>query len=136
MHFVELRSFDNCQEAQAVLKMLQSFKINCYLKDEQTVTFDPVLKQAICGIKLLVHPTDIKTAWDLLDKAEEHYLKNVACPVCKTHALTSISITKKHKCQLAALASMLLKGVSIELAKLYKCTACGYDFKELPVNPA
>jgi hypothetical protein len=136
MQFVELRSFDNCKEAASVLQMLQSFKVNCYLKDEPTVTFDPVLKQTICGIKLLVHPADIETAWTLLDKAEQLYLKNVPCPVCKTHALTAISITKNHKCRLAALACMLLKGVSIELAKLYKCTACGYDFKELPVYSA
>jgi len=27
---------------------------------------------------------------------------------------------------------MLLKGQSVELTKMYKCTACGYDFKDLP----
>jgi len=43
-----------------------------------------------------------------------------------------VRITKEHKCKLGALASMLLNGQSVELKKIYKCTACGYDFKELP----
>lgn len=132
MYFVELRTFDNYIEANIVLKKLQSFNINCYLKDEHTVTIDPLLSPAIGGMKLVVHPAHVERAWDLLDKAEETYLKNIACPICKAHALTTVSVTKKHKCKLAALASMLLKGQSVEIKKLYKCTACGYDFKELP----
>ena len=132
MYFVELRSFDNYIEANIVLKMLQSFNITCHLKDEHTVTIDPLLSPAIGGMKLMVHPAYVEQAWDLLDKAEENYLKNIACPICKAHALTTVSITKKHKCKLAALASMLLNGHSVEITRLYKCTACGYDFKELP----
>lgn len=132
MYFVELRSFDNYIEANIVLKMLQSFNINCHLKDEHTVTIDPLLSPAIGGMKLMVHPAHVERAWDLLDEAEETYLKHISCPICKAHALTTVSITKKHKCKLAALASMLLNGHSVEIKKLYKCTACGYDFKELP----
>ncbi|HYH16797.1 MAG TPA: hypothetical protein VD794_16310 [Flavisolibacter sp.] len=132
MYFVELRSFDNYIEANIVLKMLRSFHIDCHLKDEHTVTIDPLLSPAIGGMKLMVHPAHVETAWDLLDKAEENYLKDIPCPICKAHALTTVSITKKHKCKLAALASMLLNGHSVEITKLYKCTACGYDFKELP----
>jgi predicted Zn-ribbon and HTH transcriptional regulator len=132
MYFVELRSFDNYIEANIVLNMLRSFYIDCHLKDEHTVTIDPLLSPALGGMKLMVHPAHVEQAWDLLDKAEERYLKAIACPICKAHALTTVSITKKHKCKLAALASMLLNGQSVEISKLYKCTACGYDFKELP----
>jgi hypothetical protein len=132
MYFVELRSFDNYIEANIVLKMLQSFEVNCHLKDENTVTIDPLLSSAIGGMKLMVHPAHVEKAWDLLDEAEETYLKHIPCPICKAHALVTISVTKKHKCKLAALASMLLNGHSVEITKLYKCTSCGYDFKELP----
>src|SRR5688500_7468257 len=107
MNFVELRSFDNYIEANTVLKMLQSFHINCHLKDEHTITIDPLLSPAIGGMKLMVHPNHVETAWSLLDKAEERYLKDIPCPICKAHALTTVSVTKKHTCRLAALASML-----------------------------
>jgi hypothetical protein len=132
MYFVELRSFNNYIEANTVLKMLRSFRINCHLQDEPALTVDSLLNPVIGNTKLMVHPAHIETAWDLLDKAEEAYLKSIPCPICKAHALTTICITKKHKCKLAALASMLLNGHSVEITRLYQCKACGYDFKELP----
>ena len=60
------------------------------------------------------------------------HLKDIPCPVCKAHALEVVSVTKKHSCKLAALASMILNGHSVEVTKMYRCTHCGYDFKELP----
>ena len=134
MTFVELRSFDNYIEANIVLNMLRDANINCHLKDEFLVTIDPLLSPAVGGMKLMVHTTHVERAWDLMDRAEEEYLKSIPCPICHRHALTSVSITKQHKCKLAALASMLLNGRSVEIAKMYKCTACGYDFKELPTE--
>lgn len=134
MTFVELRSFDNYIEANIVLNMLQAANVNCHLKDEHLITIDPLHSPAIGGIKLMVHPTHVERAWDLMDDAEQQYLRSISCPICHRHALVTVSITKQHKCKLAALASMLLNGRSVEIAKMYKCTACGYDFKELPKN--
>lgn len=132
MEFVQLRSFDNYIEANIVLSMLMAANINCHLKDENLVTIDPFLSPAIGGMKLMVHHAHAERAWELLDEAEEQYLKGIACPVCRAHALKAVSITKQHKCKLAALVSMLLNGQSVEVKKIYKCNACGYDFKELP----
>lgn len=132
MDFVPIRSFDNYIEANIVLAMLQAANVNCHLKDEHIVTIDPLLSPAIGGMKLMVHHAHVQRAWDLINEAEQQYLKNIPCPVCKKHTLTTVSVTKKHRCKLAALASMLLKGESVEVTKIYKCTACGYDFKHLP----
>jgi ribosomal protein L37AE/L43A len=132
MNFVELRSFDNYIEANIVLNMLQNANINCHLKDEYTVTIDPLLSPALGGMKLMVHTSQVERAWDMIETAEEQYLRTVACPVCKAHSLKIISVTRKHKCKLAALASMLLNGKSVEVSKIYQCSSCGYDFKALP----
>lgn len=132
MEFIELRSFDNYIEANIVLNMLQNGNINCHLKDENIVTIDPFLSPAIGGMKLMVHHSQVERAWDMMDKAEQAYLKNIPCPVCHAHALQAVSITKEHKCKLAALASMLLNGHSVEVKKIFRCSACGYDFKDLP----
>jgi DNA-directed RNA polymerase subunit RPC12/RpoP len=132
MEYVPLRSFDNYIEANIVLNMLRHYNINCHLKDENIITIDPLLSPALGGMKLMVHEAHVARAWDLLDRAEAEYLKTIQCPVCKAHALTTVRITKEHKSRLAALASMLLTGQSVEVRKIYKCTACGYDFKELP----
>lgn len=132
MEFVPLRSFDNYIEANIVLSMLMASNINCHLKDENTITIDPLLSPALGGIKLMVHHLHAERAWDLLDEAEQQYLKSIPCPVCKAHALKTVSVTKEHKCRLGALVSMLLNGRAVEVTKMYQCTKCGYDFKELP----
>ncbi len=132
MEFVQLRSFDNYIEANIVLSMLMAANINCHLKDENLVTIDPFLSPAIGGMKLMVHHSHAERAWELLDEAEEQYLKSIPCPVCRAHALKAVSIAREHKCKLGALVSMLLNGQSVEVKKIYKCSACGYDFKELP----
>ena len=132
MEYVELRSFDNYVEANIVLNMLQHSGINCHLKDEHTVTIGPMLSPALGGMKLMVHHSQVERAWDMIDEAEKEYLRTIPCPVCKKHALNIVVITKKHRCRLAALASMLLNGHSVEITHKYKCTACHYDFRELP----
>lgn len=130
--FVPLRSFDNYIEANIVLNMLQHYDINCHLKDENIITINPLLSPAIGGMKLMVHEAHVARAWDLMENAEAEYLKTVPCPVCKQHALTTANITKEYKSKLSILANILLTGQSVETTKIYQCTACGYDFKELP----
>jgi hypothetical protein len=132
MTFIELRSFDNYIEANIVMHMLQHANINCHLKDENIITIDPLLSPAIGGMKLMVHHSHVEKAWDLMERAEQEYLKDIPCPVCHAHALRTISVTKKHRSKLSALASMLLNGHSVEVTKMYRCTKCGYDFKDLP----
>jgi hypothetical protein len=132
MDYIQLRSFDNYIEANIVLNMLQHENINCHLKDEHIITIDPLLSPALGGIKLMIHHSQVERAWDMMDKAEQNFLKTVPCPVCKMHALKIVSITKKHSCKLSALASMILNGNSVEVTKIYRCSHCGYDFKELP----
>jgi Putative prokaryotic signal transducing protein len=132
MDFVELRSFDNYIEANIVMNMLQHYNINCHLKDENILTIDPLLSPALCGMKLMVHHVHVEKAWGLIDVAEQEYLRKIPCPVCHAHALKAVSITKTHRSRLSALASMLLNGHSVEVTKFYRCSNCGYDFKELP----
>jgi hypothetical protein len=51
MNFIQVRSYDNYIYAHIVLSMLQDAGINCYLKDEYTITIDPLLSPALGGIR-------------------------------------------------------------------------------------
>ena len=133
MTFVPLRTFDNYIEANIVLSMLVASGINAHLKDEHTITIDPLLSPALGGMKLMVHFAQVERAWELLEDAEHQYLQSIPCPVCKAHSLKAISVTKEYRCRLSAIINMLLCGKSVEIIKMYQCTSCGYDFKELPV---
>lgn len=132
MDYVAIRSFDNYIEANIVLSMLQDQSINCYLKDENIITIDPLLSPALGGMKLMVHHSQVARAGDLLKEVEANYLSTIPCPRCKQHQLEVVRTTKEHKTWLSALASRLLTGDSVEVKKSYHCKNCGYNFKQLP----
>jgi hypothetical protein len=54
MDLVTVKTFDSYFLANIILGRLQAEGIECYLKDETTVTMDPILTNAIGGIKLVV----------------------------------------------------------------------------------
>jgi hypothetical protein len=64
--FIQLRSYDNYLYANIVLSMLQDSGINCHLKDEYTITIDPLLSPALGGIKLMVARPQVDRALELL----------------------------------------------------------------------
>ncbi len=50
--------------------MLQAEGINCYLKDELTVTVDPFLSPMLGGMKLMVESSQAQRALDLLRETD------------------------------------------------------------------
>jgi predicted RNA-binding Zn-ribbon protein involved in translation (DUF1610 family) len=132
MDFVEFRSFDNAAEANTVLKQLQRARINCFLSDPHIISGYSRLNPVIGGLKLMVHHSQVETAWELMEQAEDDYLKKIPCPVCHSYFLKRVSITRDHRCKLSALVSMVLNGHSVEINKKYQCGRCGYDFTALP----
>lgn len=70
MEFIQLRAYDNYVYAHIRMGMLQSEGINCHLKDEMTITVDPLLSPMLGGIKLMVESSQAARAQDLLRETE------------------------------------------------------------------
>jgi hypothetical protein len=70
MNFIQVRSYDNYIYAHIILSMLQDAGINCYLKDEYTITIDPLLSPALGGIKVMVADSQLERALELLEETE------------------------------------------------------------------
>lgn len=68
--FVKLRSYDNYLPANMILQRLEAEGIRAYLQDEYSVTIDPILTNAIGGIKLMVHAGQAERALGLLEEME------------------------------------------------------------------
>jgi hypothetical protein len=66
--FIEIRSYDNYIYAHIVLGKLRDADINCHLKDEYTITIDPLLSPALGGIKLMVAESQVDRALELLEE--------------------------------------------------------------------
>ena len=68
MNFIAIRSYDNYIPAHIAMGRLKEEFINCHLVNENSVTIDPFLSNAIGGIKLMVAETQAKRAIELLDE--------------------------------------------------------------------
>ena len=70
MKFVPIWAYDNYVSAHMAMGRLQEDGFECWLKDENTVTIDPLLTNAVGGIKLMVEEARAKEAWELLNATD------------------------------------------------------------------
>ena len=70
-----LQSFDNYIDAHIVKGRLEAEDIPCWLKDEHTsaLIVDPVLTNAIGGIKLMVPKDQVQKATEILNRPPQNF---------------------------------------------------------------
>ena len=133
MSYVHLTTFTNYMDAHLCQMHLQEDGINCWLKDENTVTIDPILTNAIGGIKLMVHETQFERATELLRimKNKEH--KAMPCPKCKSLNVEYIVTNRKASNWLSAITTFVLGDFAMAPHHVYHCFDCGFEF-DAPVQ--
>jgi hypothetical protein len=134
MKTIAIRSFDNYILANMLLMRLQDAGLDCWLNDEFTVTIDPLLGNAIGGIKLVVWEKDIDFALRLTEAAEEEYRNNAVCGRCGEPGLLYID-TPRSKTIVTTLLSWLMTSYALPTEKVYHCKHCGWESKTLPDLP-
>ena len=121
----------NAFVAHIILGRLQSEGIECYLKDEATVTMDPILTNAIGGIKLVVKKENAPAVKEILKKYDEEYLNAATCPQCGAHQFSYIAkpgVTNF----LTAIFTTLFGSYAVAPDYVYQCGQCGYESERLP----
>lgn len=131
MEIATIRTFDNYFLANILLTRLRHAGIECYLKDEYTVTIDPLLSNAIGGIKLIVKKTDESEARKMLQVFDNEYRNSITCPQCGSH---DVLLVPKQSAEnfITAIASWLFSAYAVSAENVYKCSICGYESKVLP----
>ncbi|HRG93874.1 MAG TPA: DUF2007 domain-containing protein, partial [Chitinophagaceae bacterium] len=95
MEFILLNSYGNYVEAHIAKGVLEEEGIVCWLKDENTVTIDPILTNAVGGIKLMVARPDAQRAWELLTALQKEQQQKISCPKCGAHRVEMVSTPRK-----------------------------------------
>jgi hypothetical protein len=128
-----LKTFDNYFSANIILTRLQDAGVHCYLKDEYTVTIDPILSNAIGGIKLDVDERDVALATKLLAEFEEEFIRSAVCTQCGKNEINLV-----HKAgatnTVTAILTWLFASYAVSAENVYQCAGCGYESKTLPGN--
>lgn len=127
MHFVPLMVFDNYVSAHIALGCLKDNEIDCWLKDENTVTIDPILTNAIGGIKLMVDDTKAAAAAELLNQLRDDHRSRLSCIKCGSTNIEWVSSPRKPLTWLTALSTFLLGDYAVPSDKVYHCFDCGHE---------
>ena len=135
MEMVTVRTFDNYFSANILAGRLREAGIYCYLKDENTVTIDPILTNAIGGIKLTVRKEDEQYVLSVLKEFDEEYLKSVSCPSCNSNCILLVPKQGAGNI-LTAVLTWLFSSYAVAPENVYQCQQCGYESKTLPENPS
>lgn len=131
MELVTVKTFDNYFTANIFLTRLQADGINCFLKDENTVTIDPILCNAIGGIKLVVAKKDEVTTIKTLRAYQIEYLLSATCPTCGSNSFSYVTKPGASN-YLTAIITWLFSSYAVAPEYVYKCGNCNYESENLP----
>lgn len=129
MEFVILETFNSYIDANLTLGRLESEGIDCWLKDEYTATIDPILTNAIGGIKLMVAKEDFEKATEILNAIKEARRKSFSCPYCGSHNIEYITSQKPIN-WLSSVLTWLLGSYAIGVKQIWHCFDCSKEFEE------
>jgi Putative prokaryotic signal transducing protein len=129
MEIVVLQSYVNYVEAHIAKGVLEERGIVCWLNDENTVTIDPILTNAVGGIKLMVEKDAAPEAWKILEDLKKE--NRPACPQCGSKNTELVSTPRKASNWISAITTFFLSSSAIAPDKVNHCFDCGHEF---PVN--
>lgn len=130
--FIIINVYSNYVDAHIARGVLEEENINCWLKDENTVTIDPILTNAVGGIKLMVARSQAVRAKELLDKLRREAQATHPCPNCGSANVELVSTPRKASNWLMALFTFSLSDKAIAPDMVYHCFDCGHEYAQTP----
>lgn len=128
MEFVSIRSFDNYVSAHIAAGRLEEDGVRCWLKDENTVTIDPILTNAVGGIKLMVTASQAERATNILRVLESEHKKLTPCPKCSSLNIDLVTSPRKGSNWASVLIGFFVTGYALPVEKVYHCFDCGHEY--------
>ncbi len=118
--FYTLGAFEYVADVQIIKGRLEAEGIQVFLRDENTLNSDPLISNAIGGVKLLVYASDKEEALEIYNEirsyAVDQFGMPIICPNCK--AAKSETYFKRN--------TLFYKLFPFFEKKKYKCLKCGF----------
>ncbi len=126
--FVVVNTYDNYVSAHIAMGRLEEDGIKAWLKDENTVTIDPILTNAVGGIKLMVVSSQAERAAGILRTIENENNASHPCPKCGSLNISFVSTPRKASNWASALLGFFLTSFAMPVDKVYHCFECGNEY--------
>lgn len=134
MKFIPIQSYNNYIDANIIMGRLEQEGIHCWLKDENTVTIDPILTNAVGGIKLMVPEIQLERAFELLKQFRSEIEATLKCPRCGSANVEFVTTPRKASNWFGVIIGFLFTSFALSGDKVYHCFDCGQEF-DLPEEP-
>ncbi|RYU91550.1 DUF2007 domain-containing protein [Mucilaginibacter terrigena] len=126
--------------AHIIRTKLEDNGIHCFIADENTLVVNPILNNAIGGIKLKIFARDLERCREILAQSgdlheqdhfeiDEETHSPVICPYCGSSNVNYGPATEKKANWLVMIISMLLMVMPFYARKAWHCFNCQRDFE-------
>lgn len=130
--FSKIAVFQYSSEAQIIKSRLEAEGIEVFLNDQFTIDTDPLVSNAIGGIKLKVWQEDEDKAREVLKSISEYSLdddgQKMECPVCGSSKVELFSNVRGFKSMFFFLFSFITTALPIYTRYQYRCETCKHKF--------
>jgi len=130
--FKTIAKFQYSSEAQIIKGKLESEGIDVFLSDNFTIDTDPLVSNAIGGVKLKVLTEDVLKANDILDSISKYSLDDegsaIHCPNCNSYKIQLFSTIKDFKSFFSFLIGFLFGTLPFYAKDKYRCEDCKTEF--------
>jgi DNA-directed RNA polymerase subunit RPC12/RpoP len=130
--FVKIGSYQYSSEAVIIKGRLESEGVKVFMGDNFTIDTDPLVSNAIGGVKLFVKNENLEQAQSILSEISRFSLDNegelMQCPKCGMHKIELGSTVTDIKSLLAFLLGFILGLFPFYTRYKYRCSNCGHEF--------
>ena len=130
--FVTIAKYQYSSEAQIAKGRLEADGIQVFLADNLTIDTDPLVSNAIGGVKLKVYSNDEREARDILKSIKVYSLDNqgnpIHCPSCRSHHVELFSTIDNFKSLVSFLFGILTFTLPFHTRYKYVCDNCKTEF--------
>ena len=130
--FRKIGQFQYSSEAYIYKDKIESEGITVFVRDNHTVDTDPLVSNAIGGVKLFVYEEDYEEAKKILEEISPFSLDNegklLKCPNCGAEKVQLLTTIKDLKSFFAFFLTLFAVVLPFYTRYKYKCEVCNHEF--------
>lgn len=130
--FKTIARYEYSSEAQIIKGRLEADGIQVFLTDNLTIDTDPLVSNAIGGVKLKVLSEDASKAEDILRSIQKYSMDEegnfVKCPECQSEHVQVFSTIKDFRSFFAFFFGFLFGTLPFYAKHKYRCDDCKTEF--------
>jgi len=138
--FKTIGRYQYTSEAQIIKGRLESEGIKVFLSDNLTIDTDPLVSNAIGGVKLKVLSRDESVAREIIESIHKYSTddigKAIDCPNCNGQKVQLYSTVNSFKSLVSFLVGFIFGALPFHMRYKYKCEDCNAEFniKKTPLR--